>query len=354
MCNDCIFQTPVNGCLKNYQSIFGCEFFRPKTCSSCFFYSSGECKKNIKLNHGDSCSHILVRQETHKYHLDSVDLCNLCVHIKGISEKDVQVRFDRDSSESANPSRGKILLFIDSILTGGIKDAIPLFFSHYLQTVEPFMYTGSITCIDPVYTGCQAHIFEYPCGTQSLQIKVIVRQQLIEVISFHLGVNTLAALQKLYTRNSITLVALSPCVGLWFGGTQLDDILFDCTDDRGVSTLDAAHFFKIYQNNLEESINTILQYLDYIGTSRVYISKLSAQGALSTGTIQSAEFTLNDLGILHANLTLLTLVDEPALQEKILNRVKMLATQENLAWLESVEKALANKVKPYLPLKEED
>lgn len=352
ICKTCLHLNPVGECSQGYSAVFDCDKYMPSQCRTCFYCSPrGDCKKSVTLHSGSNCTEYLLQQETKRFKLAYKDLFNLCFDLRDITSTDIAVRYDIDSSLAANIDRGKILVFLDKILVGGLVGAQPEFFIGYITTLEPFMYMESIECIDPNYRGCKAHIFEYPCGTQSLQIKIICRVDRIDVVSFHLGVNGLAALQNKYRTNSEKLPVLAQTIKLYFGAVSLEEML-SYTDSDGLFYADIKEFFAEYKANLTDAINSIVQIIYSIGDADLVVAKLSAQGALSVSIMNSDKFELNNFGVLHANLTLLTLSNEPQLQKRILDAIAPLLTEQNRQWLEATEKSLINRLSLNLPWRE--
>lgn len=349
ICATCAHYNISQGCCdKMLSSVFGCSYYERARCLSCFFYSSlnSACKKGLST-FTDFCQEYTQYVRTQKDKLSPQGVYDLCLALRDIPSSRIDIRYDEDASLLANASREKILMFVDKLFTMGVKKIIPEFFIEYIYTLEPFMYKESIICSDPLYEGCIAHIFEYPCGTQSIQIKVIIQNESIKIISFHQGVETLYQLQKTYTKSAI-LRTTGQFYSLCFGSTKMEGFMGELEVDTTVYRVDPESFIQEYRMHLQEAVQKIINAVHYLAEDLPPIKKLTTQGALSLGSLTSTKLAITDFCILHANLTMLTLSDSVTLQEAVLNAVTPLLSTEYIELLRASDSTLLNRLN--LPL----
>lgn len=298
-----------------------------------------------------------------------LDIIKIINKIKLYTKETIVIRRDTHETlaNAINPNRAKLLLFLEDIFVQDIfKDTNSDFFYNYLQTLQPFMFYRACKSDDKnseynIY-GEMLYIFEYPCGTQSIQIKVCLHKDNIVMISFHQGASGIMSLANRY-HSTIQkwkiegdyLVALSSEVRLYVDHIclTLPTEYYDSVSKCHCITVDS--FFSEYRKELSAIVNSIFEGF----ASQLVLntkSKVSVYSAISIAELKYDRSLLSDKGRMHAIASLKVLFNETTsnkLTEELKDVISVVSGDQLIQWLKEYDIPNAERIMNSLELKED-
>ena len=152
-------------------------------CKNCYYYitASDSCSLGKELL--DECSTFSRRVDSSvKVSLDSV--IDILGCIRRAQLDNLEFCFD-PSRDPKNHARNKLLVLASDLIRDDFAVVHPEFFQNYLKTLQPFMFQECLRLQDSRFYGYYGYIFNYPCGTHFIQIKVFIKDDKIDLISLN-------------------------------------------------------------------------------------------------------------------------------------------------------------------------
>ena len=235
-------------------------------CRDCYYYRKdlSDCAIYTELkNPCDRFSRML----TSRVSVSLQSVLDILGCIRRVPLADLEFCFD-SSRDPKNHDRDKLLLLASELITDDFTKVHPEFFHNYLKTLQPFMFKECLQLRDACFQGYTAFVFNYPCGSHFIQIKVFVKGDTVEMISFHKSGDRFADIRKFLLdtseqlKQSGLMICLQERFDLYLAWEHIDDIA--CTHKaEGLWGLAVDDFMEQFQQKTLAVVKSMLTDLMY-------------------------------------------------------------------------------------------
>lgn len=311
-------------------------------CESCYYNSDGRCSLKGAAANAEKCD-AYCKLENSEIQISLLDLVSVVDCIRRIPLVDLQFATE-ESPNPKNGARNKLLIFATELIDADYTVRYPEFFHNYLRTLQPFMFDKAVSMQDPRFRGHTAYIFNYPCGSQAIQIKAFVKEDQLCLVSFHKTGNSFQDLLKILSKsasrwgNQNLLLCTSSDFTLYLAWEQLRSIA--CWKRIGQYwSIEVSDFMEQFHAATYAAVSSMIADLVYRFTQEARDCKISATRISLYATMSISQLLKhNDLvnrGIIAALLSAKVLAKLSILDEYIISRLNNQEDVQTLnAWLD--------------------